>query len=239
MKILVIVPAYNEEAALASTVQSLLSLVGYDILIVNDGSTDRTGLIASELAAEHAPRLQHLCLSNNIGIGGTIQGGFLYATEQGYDLSVQFDGDGQHSIESLPELINHAVDNDLDLCVGSRFLADDAEFRSTLLRRLGIHFFAWLISLLTRTRVTDPTSGYRVYSKTAMSYFARNYPDDYPEPEALAYCARNGLRVGELPVQMKMRQGGISSIRYLRTLYYMIKVTTAILIERIRRKEVV
>lgn len=239
MKILVLVPAYNEEAALAATVESLLTREGYDILIVNDGSIDRTAQIAAELAAAHKSRVQHISMSSNVGIGGAVQSGFIYASRHDYDVAVQYDGDGQHSIDSLPDLISHAIEHKLDLCVGSRFLIEDNTFRSTYLRRIGIRFFAWLIGLLTGVQVTDPTSGYRVYSRAALTYFSRYYPDDYPEPEALVCCARNGLKVGEFPVRMHARQGGRSSIRYFHSLYYMVKVTAAILIDRIRRKEVV
>lgn len=238
MKTLILIPAFNEEEAIDGCIKSLLDNYDYDILVVNDGSTDETLKIVSALSSHH-PRVKFISLICNVGIGGAIQAGFLYATRHNYCMTVQFDGDGQHDVNSLAGIISYAEVNQLDLCIGSRFCNLETDnFLSTPLRRLGIRFFAALIGMLTGTRVTDPTSGYRVYSKAATQLFSRYYPDDYPEPEALFFCVRNGLNVGEFPVRMHERQGGISSIRYFKTLYYMIKVTVAILIDRLRRKEV-
>lgn len=231
---LIIIPAYNEAQAIEKTIQSL-SGVDADILVVNDGSSDTTGTIVCDLQKQ-CPRLALVSLPLNSGIGSAVQTGFLYARQHQYDYAVQFDGDGQHSEESLASLLEHAEANQLDLCIGSRFL-DIKSFTSSLLRQVGIRFFVWLISVLSGVKVTDPTSGFRVYSKRAIMRFAEQYPDDYPEPEALFWCARNKLQVGEYPVIMHERQGGQSSIRYFKTVYYMLKVSLAILIDRLRRRE--
>lgn len=244
LRVAVIVPAYNEEECLAKVVETLAPLrecseFVTDVIIVNDGSTDTTGSIA-RLLEQDDPHVVLLDLPCNGGIGTAMQTGFLYASRHDYDFALQFDGDGQHRGDRVIELIRGAREANLDLCIGSRFLClargEDC-FRSTLLRRLGILFFAKLISILTSCRVTDPTSGFRVYSRRAIRTFARSYPDDYPEPEALFWCARNRLRVGELSTRMNERQGGVTSIRYLRTAYYMVKVTTAILIDFLRKRE--
>jgi glycosyltransferase involved in cell wall biosynthesis len=235
-KILIIVPAYNEEEAIKQTIETLLSEQGYDILVVNDGSVDNTENILKSMLDD---RLSYVSLPQNCGIGAGMQTGFQYAVKYNYDYGVQFDGDGQHSIESLKNLIEHTQENDLQLCVGSRFLEkEEGNFQSTALRRFGIRFFSSLISILAKTRVTDPTSGFRVYGKKALVSFAVHYPDDYPEPEALFYCARRGFKIGEIPVKMHERQGGESSIKSLSSVYYMIKVTIAILIDWLRMKKV-
>jgi glycosyltransferase involved in cell wall biosynthesis len=239
MKFLIIVPAYNEAAAITDTLASLAPLhEAADVVVVNDGSRDATGARVTACAAAH-PWVTQVILPFNAGIGSAMQAGFAYAVRHGYDYAVQFDADGQHQADQVPALVAKAREQQLDLCVGSRFLdLNAATFRSTWARRQGIRFFSRLISLLVREPVTDPTSGFRVYGRRALEVFARTYPDDYPEPEALFWCFRNKLRVAEVPVVMQERQGGQSSIRRLRTLYYMVKVTMAILIDRLRNLEV-
>lgn len=231
---LIIIPAFNEAQAIETTVRSL-SGVDMDLLIVNDGSCDETPSIVRGLSGEF-PHLGLVTLPVNCGIGAAVQTGFLYARNHDYDYAIQFDGDGQHSADSLRALLNHAIEQELDLCIGSRFL-DIKSFTSSPLRQVGIHFFARLIGLLSGIQVTDPTSGFRVYSRRTIDRFASHYPDDYPEPEALFWCARNKLKVGEAPVLMQARQGGQSSIRYFKTVYYMLKVSLAILIDRMRQRE--
>ncbi len=237
-RILVIVPAYNEEGALAGSVASLLEYAPpADVLVVNDGSSDGTGRVARQLAVEHG-RVRVVTLPVNSGIGAAVQTGLMYAGRHGYDLAVQFDADGQHDADYLAALCKPVEAGEVDLCIGSRFLdLSRAEFRSTPLRRLGIRFFSLLITLLCGVRVTDPTSGFRAYGRKAIELFSRTYPDDYPEPESVFWSARNGLRVAEVPVRMFERAGGVSSIRYLNTAYYMIKVTVAIVVDRLRSKE--
>ncbi len=234
---LIIIPAYNEEEAIENTVRTLLDF-DVDILVVNDGSSDTTLKVLSNIDSE-IDKLSYISLPINSGIGAGMQAGFIYATRNDYEYAVQFDGDGQHSSESLLKLVKYSKENDLDLCVGSRFLdKNNPNFKSSTLRRVGINFFAGLISFLTNTKVTDPTSGYRVYGKRAIAFFAKYYPDDYPEPEVLFWCAKNRFRIDEITVQMHERQGGESSIQRLKTVYYMIKVTVAILIDKLRSNEV-
>jgi len=239
-KILVVIPAYNEEKSLRKSVEALVSILRTsDILIVNDGSLDGTQQVAASLARE-LPALSLLSLPINSGIGITVQTGLLYARSKGYDYVIQYDGDGQHDPVSIPAMLRKSVEEKLDLCVGSRFLKPQAgDFLSTGLRRVGIQFFSLLISSMTGIRVTDPTSGFRVYGKRAIDLFSGYYPDDYPEPEALFWCVRNGLRVGEVPARMHERAGGKSSIQFMGSIYYMIKVTVAILVEKIRSREMI
>jgi hypothetical protein len=153
-----------------------------------------------------------------------------------YKYVIQFDADGQHDVVALPLLVKECEDKQLDVCIGSRFL-DKQGFQSSFNRRLGIRFFAWLIGTLGGAKVTDPTSGLRCLGPTAWQRFAQHYPEDFPEPESLFWCVRNRLRVGEIPVIMHERQGGVSSLGSWRPVYYMIKVTTAILLDRLRRRE--
>jgi glycosyltransferase involved in cell wall biosynthesis len=240
VKNLIVIPAYNEEAALPRTVAALDALpAGYEVLIVNDGSRDGTGAVAERLARA-APRPLHVVhLPVNSGIGAAVQTGYLFALSRGeYDYVIQLDGDGQHPAEAVPDLVRECREKGLDLCVGSRFLGPAADgFRSSPARRVGIRFFSRLIGLLSGVRVTDPTSGFRCAGVRAWTHFARSYPDDYPEPESLFWCARNGLKVGEVAVRMSRRQDGVSSIRRLRGVYYMVKVSLAILMDGLRARE--
>ena len=239
-KHLVVLPAYNEEGALRHTVSKLQALPdAFEILIVNDGSTDRTSQIAHSLAGTSRLALHVIDLPQNGGIGVAVQTGYLFADKtQRYHFVIQFDADGQHNADSIVALVEHCEQHQLDSCIGSRFLQPGDGFQSTFTRRLGIRFLASLISFITGTRVTDPTSGFRCVGPRAWQSFAGRYPDDYPEPESLYWCMRNRLKVGEIPVTMYARQGGVSSIRALRPAYYMLKVTLGILVDWLRRKEV-
>jgi glycosyltransferase involved in cell wall biosynthesis len=240
MKNLIVIPAYNEAEALPQTVADLQALPdGYEVLIVNDGSLDTTQAVAERLARTSRLPVHVVNLPANCGIGVAVQTGYLFAAAAArFRYVIQFDADGQHPAECIPRLVAECEARCLDLCVGSRFLVWDREgFRSTFTRRLGIRFFATLISLLSGVRVTDPTSGFRCAGPRAWSRFARHYPEDYPEPESLFWCARNKLHVGELPVRMRPRAGGVSSIRSLRTSYYMLKVSLSILMDRLRALE--
>ncbi len=239
MKHLIVMPAFNEEEALPGTLAGLAALpADFDILIVNDGSADRTGTVAEALAASR-PNVHVVHLPVNSGIGVAVQTGYRFAAERGeYRYVIQFDADGQHDAAAIEPLVEWCECYGLDLCVGSRFLASArVGFQSTSARRVGIRFFARLIGLLSGVRVTDPTSGLRCAGPRAWKRFARIYPDDYPEPESLFWCARNGLNVGEVPVVMHERQGGTSSIYRFRAAYYMLKVTMSILFDRVRARE--
>jgi glycosyltransferase involved in cell wall biosynthesis len=229
MKILVIIPALNEGKTLGGVIRGVReSLPESDILVVNDGSTDQTGNIARE---ERVLILEH---PYNMGIGGTMQTGFLYALRSGYDIVIQVDGDGQHNPESLPSLIKPLLTGQANLVIGSRYLSDGG-FKSTLPRKLGIKFFTCLVWIFTGKRVTDPTSGFRAMDRKGLELFSKEYPSDYPEVEALISADRKGLYFQEIPTMMRHRQGGTSSIGILSALYYMVKVTLSISIGFFRR----
>lgn len=228
MKKLVIIPAYNEAESILTTVQDVLDHApGFDYVVVNDCSRDDT----IRICREH--HLNVLDLPINLGIGGAIQTGYRYALECGYDMAVQFDGDGQHDAKYLQLLADKLESEQLDMVIGSRFI-ENKGFQSTGLRRFGIQFFKGLIKLLYGETITDATSGMRLCNRRVLEQFSQNYPQDYPEPETVARLLRHGYRVKEVPVVMRERQGGISSINPAKSVYYMIKVSAAILIERLR-----
>lgn len=201
------------------------------MIVINDASDDNTSLIVK------AAGFPVIDLSANLGIGGAMQTGYLYACNQDYDIAVQLDGDGQHDPLYIEKIIAPIINGEADMVIGSRFIAHDG-FQSTMLRRLGIGFFRKFISLLTGAKFTDPTSGFRACNKLIIAHFARYYPFDYPEPETLVTMRRNGYRLLEIPVMMYERMGGSSSIQSLKTLYYMIKVTMAIMIEMIKNHDI-
>jgi len=240
MKNLIIIPAYNEEGSLSNTVASLQGLPdSYDIVIINDGSSDKTKEVAQRSVTESRLKVQVINLPVHGGIGVAMQAGYLFATKGGcYDYVIQFDADGQHDGQYVEPLVKACKENEFDLCIGSRFLLYQEQcFRSTLARRMGIRFYCFLIRFLSGLQVTDPTSGFRCLSPKVWKYFAEHYPDDYPEPVSLFWCARNKLKIGEIAVRMREREAGVSSIRSLKVLDYMLKVSLAILIDRMRRKE--
>jgi glycosyltransferase involved in cell wall biosynthesis len=239
MRCLIVIPAYNEQEALPKTLASLETLPDYfDILVVNDGSRDRTREVA-ESAALASNRTVHVAtLPINSGIGIAVQTGYVFASKtSAYKYVIQFDADGQHDVASLTRLVEECESKELDLCIGSRFI-DSVGFQSSFHRRIGIRFFAWIIWLLSGVRVSDPTSGLRCAGPPVWTRFARHYPEDFPEPESLFWCARNRLKIGEIPVIMHDRQGGVSSLQHhWKPIYYMIKVTMAIFLDRLRRTE--
>lgn len=228
-KILVIIPALNEEETLRGVILGIRTFLSQaDILVVNDGSTDSTGRIARK---EGVLVLDH---PYNMGIGGTMQTGFLYALRRGYEIAVQIDGDGQHDPAFLPSLIKPISEGHSNLTIGSRYLSEGG-FKSTLPRKLGIKFFTSLVRIFSGKRITDPTSGYRAMDRQVIDLFSQEYPSDYPEVEALILAMKRGLRVQEIPTKMRHRQGGTSSIGALSALYYMVKVTFSISIGLFRR----
>jgi glycosyltransferase involved in cell wall biosynthesis len=227
--VLVIIPAYNEGGNIRRTVEEVRSLaLRPDILVVDDGSQDDTARLAWEAGA------WVVSLPFNLGIGGAVQTGFRYAKECGYSKAVQVDGDGQHDARYVEKLLAPVVSGEADIAVGSRFIPPFMGYRSSFVRRIGIHFFAALISTLTGCRITDPTSGFRAFGQRAIELFADDYPPDYPEPESLMTARRRGLNLAEVPVEMRKRSQGHSSIRYLATLYYMIKVTFAVVLSMVK-----
>ncbi|MCX7883177.1 MAG: glycosyltransferase family 2 protein [Brevinematales bacterium] len=230
MKVLVIVPAYNEEEAIARVIDDLRSHVpDFDILVVSDGSRDRTASIARKKGVSVVE------LPTNLGIGGAVQTGLKYAYRYGYDVAVQFDGDGQHVASEITKLLDPLKEGRADAVIGSRFLpGQKSSFQSTIGRRIGIWFFEILNSLLIRQRITDNTSGFRAYNKEVIDFMVYNYPTDYPEPEAVILLGRNRFRIVEVPTEMRERVGGKSSIFGWRSAYYMIKVTLAIVMTALR-----
>jgi glycosyltransferase involved in cell wall biosynthesis len=229
LKILIITPAYNESGNIVKTINEITSIDStLDVLVVNDCSLDDTVAQARKTLASV------VSLPFNLGIGGAVQTGFKYAQRQGYDIAVQVDGDGQHDVSYLNDLIQPIVNGEMDMTIGSRFIPPFVGYQSSFLRRIGINFFAKLISLITNYKVTDPTSGFRAYNKKMISVFANYYPQDFPEPEAIVVAGRFNAKIKEVPVKMRKRNSGNSSIRYLKTLYYMIKVTFAVLLDKIK-----
>ena len=230
-KILAIVPAYNEAGNIGRTVDQIgRAGLAIDILVIDDGSGDAT---AREAEAQGA---KVVCLPFNLGIGGAVQTGFQYAFAGGYDVAVQIDGDGQHDAAFLPQLLAPVIAGHADMVVGSRFMEVSDGFKSSFSRRMGIHFFVHLINALTGVRITDPTSGFRAHNKKLIAVFARYYPHDFPEPEAIVVARRMDAVITEVPVVMHARQAGSSSIRHFKSMYYMLKVTFAILLHMIRRR---
>lgn len=228
-KTLIIVPAFNEQGNIEKLIKRLQAF-DVDILIVNDSSTDNTSRLAHELG------VKVIDLPCNLGIGGAVQTGYKYAYKYGYDCAIQIDGDGQHDPSYIELLIQPIFNSKADLVIGSRYINMEG-FQSTFMRRVGIKYFSILIRLLTKRVITDPTSGFRACNKVVIKHFAGNYPVDYPEPESIVNLLRNGLSVVELPVIMHSRQHGNSSIHSFKSVYYMIKVSIAILIDSLRRKK--
>ncbi|RHP35009.1 glycosyltransferase family 2 protein [Lachnotalea sp. AF33-28] len=231
MKKLAIIPAYNESMNITKTVEDILNNApGFDYVIVDDCSTDAT----RSVCRERGFNLLHL--PANLGIGGAVQTGYQYARDFGYDIAVQFDGDGQHSAAYLETMVKELKEKQLDMVIGSRFIRKEG-FQSTAFRQLGIRYFSLLIRAVTGHTITDPTSGMRMVNRDLIEFFAVDYPKDYPEPESVSAVLRNGKRVGEVPVIMRQRAGGVSSISPSRSIYYMVKVTLAILMVLLRRKQ--
>lgn len=224
-----IVPARNEEGAVGGVVAEIRAFdPGLDVVVVDDGSTDRTAEIAMAAGA-YVVRLPF-----NLGIGAAVQTGFKFALEHGYELAVRLDGDGQHDPAELPKLLEVLDRDAADIVVGSRFVNGSGEHRGPRTRRIGIVFFARLVSALTRQRVTDTTSGFQALNRRGIAIFAADYPHDYPEVEATVMVHKHRLRLVEVPVRMREREHGESSITVLRSIYYMLKVTLALLVGMLR-----
>ncbi|WP_413307047.1 glycosyltransferase family 2 protein [Bacillus sp. 1P10SD] len=228
MKVLVIVPAYNEEQGIKHVVESFKNINNVDILVINDCSKDKTSIVCRDFG------LKVIDLPTNLGIGGAVQTGYKYALLNGYDIAIQVDGDGQHNPSYIKELIKPIIAGEADLVIGSRYL-EHKGFQSSFFRRLGINYFSLLIKLLQKKKITDPTSGFRAANKKVIELFSNRYPIDYPEPESIVYLLRNNYQIEEIPVVMNERVGGESSINAFKSVYYMIKVSTAIIIDNLRK----
>jgi len=230
---LAVVPAYNESATIVSVVEALREQAPeFDVLVVDDGSTDETAGLARMAGA------RVLSMPFNLGIGGTVQAGFVFARSHGYDFLAQVDGDGQHDPREL-ETLKAAMETGVDMVCGSRFLTADHHYPAPISRRTGIHIFAFLLSRIVNARVSDPTSGFRLYNRRAIELFARDYPHDYPEVEAVLMLHHHRLRMCEVPVRMYVRGGGRSSISTGKSAYYMVKVLLALLVGLARRRPVI
>jgi len=228
-----VVPARNEEAAVARVIEELREFdPGLDVVVIDDGSSDATAERAAAAGAAVVP------LPFNLGIGGAVQTGFKFALEHGYEIVIRLDGDGQHDPQEIPSLLAPLERGEADVVVGSRFATGDASYKPPFARRAGIRWFAGLVSLLTGQKLTDTTSGFQAVNARAIRLFAADYPHDYPEVEAAVMVVRHRLRILEVPVQMRGRETGASSITALRSLYYAIKVTLALLVGVFRRRVV-
>ena len=227
-----IVPAYNEEESIGRVVDELRAFdEGLEVLVVDDGSTDGT----AEIARARGARV--VSLPFNLGIGGAVQTGFRYAWEHDFDVAVRVDGDGQHAPAELDAVLAPVLSGEADVVVGSRFIGGDG-YRSSRSRRVGIRLLALSVSALTRQRITDPTSGFQAANRKGIRLFAADYPHDYPEAEAAVMVAKHALRLREVPVAMRARETGQSSITAVRSVYYMVKVVLAIFVALFRRKVV-
>lgn len=229
-----IIPAYNEEKSIVRTVNSLkkakIKNGTIDYIIVNDGSTDSTKEVCEK------ENLNYINLPMNLGIGGAVQTGYKYAFENNYDIAIQFDGDGQHDASYIENLVSE-IEKGNNIVIGSRYVADLSEFRSTALRRFGSSLLSFLIKLCTGKKIYDPTSGFRAADKEVIELFANDYPTDYPEPDTIVTIIKGGYQVSEIPVKMNERMSGKSSLSSpFKAAFYMIKVSVAIIVSGLSHK---
>jgi glycosyltransferase involved in cell wall biosynthesis len=229
-RLVAVVPAWNEAGIIGAVVDEIVGAVpGIDVVVVDDASTDDTAAVAESRGAVV------LRLLFNVGIGGAVQTGLRYARDEGYELAIRLDGDGQHDAREITKILAPVEAGEADLVIGSRFVDGTGSYRPPLGRRVGIRVFARLVSLLGRQRVTDTTSGFIALGRPGIELFASEYPHDYPEVEATLVALRSGLRLTQVQVEMRERTTGTSSITFLRSLYYIVKVTLALLIASLRR----
>lgn len=233
-KIILIIPAYNEEDNILNTYNDIINYnkhnrTNYDCIIINDGSNDRTGQILDE------NKIPHIDLIHNLGIGGAVQTGYKYALKKGYDIAIQYDGDGQHDINYVRDIIEPIIKKDADFVIGSRFVENISEFKTSSTRRIGIKVISAFIKLVTGLKIYDTTSGFRAANRKIISEFAYNYPVEYPEPITTVELKKKDYNISEVAVNMKARNGGMSSIHSWKNFYYMINVCLSILITGVRR----
>lgn len=234
-RILLIIPAYNEEENILDTYKEIRNFnknnkVKYDVIVINDGSTDNTENILNE------NKIRHITLIHNLGIGGAVQTGYKYAYENNYDIAVQFDGDGQHDVNYVYDIIKPILDKKADFTIGSRFIdKTSSRFKSTVARQIGIRVISKAINISTHKKVFDTTSGFRACNKEIIKSFSISYPLEYPEPVTTTELLKKGYKLKEVPVSMNERIGGTSSIKAWKNIYYMVNVCLSILMVRIRR----
>lgn len=230
MRVVAIVPAWHEAGAIGGVVDEILAFdPTMGVVVVDDASSDETAAVASTHGATV------LRLPFNVGIGGAVQTGFRYARDEGYEIAVRLDGDGQHVASELEKLLGPVRAGEADLVIGSRFVDPGGSYRPPFARRMGIRVFARLVSVLGGQSVTDTTSGFSAMNRVGIELFADQYPHDYPEVEATLVALRSGLRLTQVQVEMRERQAGTSSITFVRSLYYIVKVLLALLVASLRK----
>lgn len=229
-KILLIIPAYNEEKNILKTYQTIQDYnkknkTNYDVIVINDGSKDKT----EDVLVEN--KIPHIRLLSNLGIGGAVQTGYKYAERNGYDIAIQYDGDGQHDVSYVENLIEPILNEEMDMVIGSRFIDKaESEFKSSFARRLGIRLISFFIKIKTGTKIYDTTSGFRAVGKKGIASFSKIYPSEYPEPISTVYVLSKNYKIMEIPVSMNERTEGKSSIHTWKSIYYMINVLLTILL---------
>lgn len=235
MKVLLIVPAYNEEKTILKTYKDIIKYnehkkEKYDVIVINDGSKDSTKEIIEK------NNIPHINLIHNLGIGGAVQTGYKYAYENNYDIAIQLDADGQHDVKYVKDIIKPIITDNCDLVIGSRYIDKNAsEFKSTRARQYGIKIISFIMKLVTKNKIYDTTSGFRACNRKVIKKFSSDYPTEYPEPITTTELLKQGYSIKEVPVSMKERAGGKSSIRSWKNFYYMINVCLSILMISIRR----
>lgn len=232
MKVLVIIPAYNESENIVNTINDIKKncqnkTYQLDYLIINDGSTDKT----KEICVEN--NFNVINLVNNLGIGGAVQTGYIYADKNDYDIAIQFDGDNQHDASYINDLVMPIINGNAQMTIGSRYIDNLSEFKSTKIRQLGIKILSMVLKMTTKEKIYDVTSGFRAVDRDIIKMFASDYPNDYPEPETIVKVIKNGYKVKEIPVKMRERKYGKSSITPIKSIYYMVKVTYAMVVRSI------
>ena len=230
-KVLLIIPAYNEQDNILKVCKSIIDDGRYDYVVINDGSKDNTEKICRD------NKLNHITLVNNLGIGGAVQTGYKYAFENNYDIAVQLDGDGQHSVKCVEDIITPIIKGKANMVIGSRYIENRSKFKSTITRQLGIKIISFFIKLCTKKKIYDTTSGFRAVDKKIIAEFCQNYPLEYPEPVSTVEVLKQKLIVQEVAVEMNEREGGVSSIKAWKTVYYMINVIFSIIVTSFRRNK--
>lgn len=234
-RILIIIPAYNEEECILKTYQNIKDYnkkngTNYDVIVINDCSTDKTYSICRE------NEIPVISLIHNLGIGGAVQTGYKYAYEHNYDVALQYDGDGQHDISYVNNIVLPILKDESDFVIGSRFVdKTSSEFQSSFARRIGIKIISFTIKIITKKKIYDVTSGFRAANKKVIKQFAKEYPVDYPEPITNTELLKMNYRISEIPVSMNEREGGVSSIRSWKNIYYMVNVVLSVIVIGLRR----